>query len=62
MVRVAQLYEELKADYLGVAVVEEGILLREMGIKIPILVLGGYWGNQIPLFLKAQSNYHCFIN
>jgi alanine racemase len=52
LVRVAKLYEELKADYLGVAVVEEGILLREMGIKIPILVLGGVWGNQIPLFLK----------
>ena len=52
LVRVAQLYEELKADYLGVAVVEEGILLREMGINMPILVLGGVWGNQIPLFLK----------
>jgi alanine racemase len=52
LVRTAQLYEELKADYLGVAVVEEGILLREVGIKIPILVLGGIWGNQIPLFLK----------
>lgn len=52
LVRVAQLYEKLNADYLGVAVVEEGILLREMGIKMPILVLGGVWGNQIPLFLK----------
>ena len=52
LVRIAQLYESLKADYLGVAVVEEGILLREMGIKMPILVLGGVWGNQIPLFLK----------
>lgn len=52
LARVAKLYEELKADYLGVAVVEEGILLREMGIKMPILVLGGIWGNQIPLFLK----------
>jgi len=52
LVRVAQLYEEFKADYLGVAVVEEGILLREMGIKMPILVLGGVWGNQIPLFLR----------
>jgi len=52
LVRVAKLYEELKVDYLGVAVVEEGILLREMGIKMPILVLGGIWGNQIPLFLK----------
>ena len=52
LVRVAQLYEELKADYLGVAVVEEGILLREMGIRMPVLVLGGVWGNQVPLFLK----------
>ena len=52
LVRLAQLYEELNADYLGVAVVEEGILLREMGIKMPILVLGGVWGNQVPLFLK----------
>ncbi len=52
LVRVAQLMQELKADYLGVAVLEEGILLREQGITIPILVLGGIWGNQIPLFLK----------
>ena len=52
LVRIAQFYSEMKVDYLGVAVVEEGILLREKGIKLPILVLGGIWGNQIPLFLK----------
>ncbi len=52
LVRVAKLYQDLKADYLGVAVVEEGILLRQTGINIPILVLGGIWGNQIPLFIK----------
>jgi alanine racemase len=52
LVRVAQLMQELKANYLGVAVLEEGILLRQRGITIPILVLGGIWGNQIPLFLK----------
>ncbi len=52
LVRVAQLLQELKADYLGVAVLEEGILLRKKGITIPILVLGGVWGNQIPLFIK----------
>ena len=40
LVRVAQLYQELKADYLGVAFLEEGILLREQGINLPILVLG----------------------
>ncbi len=38
-------------DYLGVAFLEEGILLREQGIDAPILVLGGIMGNQVPLFL-----------
>ena len=52
LLRIAQLFEKINADYLGVAVVEEGILLREKGINIPILVLGGVWGNQVPLFLK----------
>ena len=52
LVRIAQFYQELNVDYLGVAVVEEGILLRQYGITVPILVLGGVWGNQIPLFLK----------
>ena len=40
------------ADYFGVAVLEEGILLREMGINTPILVLGGIWEEQIPDFIK----------
>ncbi len=52
LIKLAEVYQEMNADYLGVAVVEEGILLREYGIKIPILVLGGIWENQIPLFLK----------
>lgn len=52
MVRVAQWMEQLGADYLGVAVLEEGILLRKAGVRVPILVLGGIWGSQIPLFLK----------
>lgn len=52
LVRVAKLLQEIGADYLSVAVVEEGILLRKAGIKMPILVLGGVWGNQVPLFIK----------
>ncbi|MCX7797024.1 MAG: alanine racemase [Melioribacter sp.] len=52
LIKIAQLLQDLNADYLGVAVLEEGILLRQHGIKIPILVLGGIWGNQIPIFLK----------
>lgn len=52
LVRIAKLLEEIGADYLSVAVVEEGILLRKAGIKMPILVLGGVWGNQVPLFIN----------
>ncbi|MDP1993627.1 MAG: alanine racemase [Ignavibacteria bacterium] len=52
LLRTAQLMQGLNADYLGVAVLEEGILLRKAGITIPILVLGGIWGNQIPHFIK----------
>lgn len=52
LVPIARFFEKMGADYLGVAVLEEGILLREKGISLPILVLGGIIGNQIPLFLK----------
>ncbi len=41
-----------QADYIGVAVLEEGIYLRELGVTAPILVLGGIWGDQIPLYLQ----------
>jgi len=40
------------ADYIGVAVLEEGIFLRELGVKAPILVLGGIWGDQVPQYLQ----------
>ena len=52
LLRVAQLMESLGADYLGVAVLEEGILLREQGVHAPILVLGGILGNQVPYFIE----------
>ena len=52
MVRAARLYQSLGADCIGVAVLEEGILLRESQITIPILVMGGILGNQVPHFLK----------
>jgi alanine racemase len=40
------------ADYLGVAYLEEGIWLRENGIKTPILVMGGLLSDQTPLYLE----------
>jgi len=41
-----------QSDYVGVAVLEEGILLRELGITAPIIVLGGIWQEQIPRYLQ----------
>jgi alanine racemase len=41
-----------QTDYIGVAVLEEGILLRELGVNAPILVLGGIWGDQVPQYLQ----------
>ena len=41
-----------QADSFGVALVEEGIALRRLGIRNPILVMGGTWTRQIPLFLE----------
>ena len=52
MVEVARHLVTCGADILGVAFLEEGILLREQGITAPILVLGGIIGNQVPLFLQ----------
>ena len=40
------------ADAFGVALVEEGIALRGLGITNPILVMGGIWTRQVPLFLE----------
>src|SRR5215813_6957669 len=39
-------------DYFGVAVLEEGIYLREMGVKKPILVAGGTLPEQVALFAE----------
>ena len=39
-------------DYLGVAIVEEGIHLRKLGIRKPILVAGGTLPEQVPLFAE----------
>jgi len=43
-----------QADAFGVALVEEGIALRSLGVENPILVMGGIWTRQIPLFLEHR--------
>ena len=40
------------ADYIGVALVEEGIHLRKLGIATPILVMGGTFPEQLPDFFE----------
>lgn len=52
LVEVARHLVTLGAPYLGVAFLEEGIMLRQAGITIPILVMGGIIGNQVPIFLR----------
>ena len=46
-----------QADAFGVALVEEGIALRKLGIERPILVMGGIWTRQIPLFLEHSLTF-----
>ena len=43
-----------EADYIGVAIVEEGIHLRRLGIRTPILVMGGTLPDQLPLFIPHE--------
>jgi len=45
-------YLEPHVDYFGVALLEEGIYLRELGIRKPILVAGGVLPEQIPAFIE----------
>jgi alanine racemase len=40
-VELSRMFESLGCDYLGVAIAEEGMALREGGINSPIVVLGG---------------------
>jgi alanine racemase len=52
LVDVARHLVTLGAPSLGVAFLEEAIALRAAGIGAPILVMGGIFGDQIPLFLR----------
>jgi alanine racemase len=51
LVPVARHLEALGVDQLGVAFLEEGIALREAGVRVPILVMGGIFGPQAPTFI-----------
>ena len=44
--------EAIGVDYFGVAFLEEALALRKSGIKLPILMLGGFSEYQIEKFIK----------
>ena len=50
--RVARLLQSLNVEMLAVASVEEGIALRDRGIKIPILVLGCVFPEEAGVLLR----------
>jgi alanine racemase len=52
VVEVGKHIAGLGVKYIGVAYLEEAILLRESGVDTPILVFGGILGTQIPLFIE----------
>ena len=52
LVEVAKHMATLDVKQIGVAYLEEALLLREAGIQLPILVLGGILGSQVPTFLE----------
>jgi alanine racemase len=50
-IRCAKKLEEAGIDWFGVALPEEGLELRENGVKAPILCLGSFWSGQENLLL-----------
>jgi alanine racemase len=51
---VARHLEKLGCDWFGVALPEEGALLREAGITRPILCLGGFYNDQAAMLLEYK--------
>ena len=51
-VPVAETLEAEGVDWLGVAIPEEGVVLRRAGIRVPILVLGAVAEEQLDLFVR----------
>ena len=44
--------EKLGVEYLGVAIPEEGVELRRGGVKAPILILGGIYGQDVEKIIR----------
>lgn len=57
LIACARVLEACGAECLGVAFLDEAIALRESGIKMPIVALGGICGRQIEGFLKYDVEF-----
>jgi alanine racemase len=54
LIAVARMLEQEKPFAVAVAYLEEATRLREAGVRMPVLVLGGIVGAQIPQFLEQD--------
>lgn len=52
LVPVALHLQSQGVEQLGVAFLEEGVVLRQAGVKVPILVMGGIFGPQVGRFIS----------
>jgi alanine racemase len=52
ILEISKRLQDQSIDYLGVAFIEEALNLRDNGITVPILVLGGLDNEQIDMFLE----------
>jgi alanine racemase len=57
LIPIAQTAQKNGVDYLAVAHLQEGALLREAGITLPILVLGAIHENQLPDLLNYDLEF-----
>ncbi len=59
-VTVAKTLEGLGAEYLAVACLEEGVELREGGVRLPILILGGTPAQFVPELMRCRLTQTVF--
>jgi len=52
LVPVGRFLEAHNADMLGVAILEEGVALREAGVRLPVLVMGGIQAEQLWAYIQ----------
>lgn len=57
LVRIAKTAEEESVDYLAVATLCEGVLLRNKGIRLPILVLGSFQKEEIQDLIEHDLEF-----